>query len=199
MDRKAEVDRYMLAGPFSWPGVVDLLNERFVPVRAVARGDAQKHWKLLPGRFLEPGFLVLGPDGKERARFDKLTTLVPEWFEAQLRRALGEDAPAPASRPAADPLGAAWGEFRSGDLPALERRLAALGSEAAPRVAAEAGFLRGAVLHRTLRATQARDVWLGTAAAFPDEPWAWKCAAEAEGHGPFALGFERFVQLPPKS
>ena len=33
MDRKPEIDRYMLAGPFSWPHVIEDLNQRFVPLR----------------------------------------------------------------------------------------------------------------------------------------------------------------------
>ena len=38
MDRKVEIDRYMMAGPFSWPRMITLLNESFVPVREAGRG-----------------------------------------------------------------------------------------------------------------------------------------------------------------
>ena len=31
MDRKPVIDRYMLAGPFSWPRIIDLLNDHTIP------------------------------------------------------------------------------------------------------------------------------------------------------------------------
>ena len=39
MDRKPEIDRYMMGGPFSWPSTIALLTEHFVPVRAAAGGE----------------------------------------------------------------------------------------------------------------------------------------------------------------
>ena len=53
MDRKAEIDRYMRAGPFSWPTTIDLLAAHFVPVAEVARGPLQKQYGLLRQRFLD--------------------------------------------------------------------------------------------------------------------------------------------------
>ena len=38
MDRKREIDRYMMAGPFCWPRLISLLNQHYIPVRARAAG-----------------------------------------------------------------------------------------------------------------------------------------------------------------
>ena len=35
MDRKVEVDRYMMAGPFSWPSIIKLINQNCIPLKAV--------------------------------------------------------------------------------------------------------------------------------------------------------------------
>ena len=58
MDRKPEIDRYMMSGPFSWPRTIALLNEGFIPVRAIARGALAKQYGLVREKFLEPGYLV---------------------------------------------------------------------------------------------------------------------------------------------
>jgi hypothetical protein len=166
MDRKPELDLAMRAGPFSWPGVVALLRDHYVPCRGPATGKVQRDLGLLPRRFVEPGFVVLSAEGKLVATVDQLTTLHPEWFEAHLRRLAGL---------------AAVAESR----PALE-----------PAKGAEAGFLRGAALFREGRAGEARKVWNETSSRFPGDPMGWKCAAEAEGHGPFARGLEVLDELP---
>ena len=92
MDRKPEIDHYMMAGPFSSPLVAELLNRKFVPVKEVARGEHQETYGLHHGKFIEPGFIILAPDGKEILRLDKLTTLNSEWIAWQIRRALSKRA-----------------------------------------------------------------------------------------------------------
>jgi hypothetical protein len=72
----------------------------------------------------------------------------------------------------------------------------ALGQAPAPAVAAEARFLHGAALARSHRMEQARAVWAQLGEDLPEQPLAWKAAAEAQGHGPFARGFEDFLPLP---
>ena len=42
MDRKPEIDRYMMGGPFSWSATIVLLNQHYVPVREVARGELEE-------------------------------------------------------------------------------------------------------------------------------------------------------------
>lgn len=194
MDRKDVIDRYLMAGPFSWPAIVRLLNERTIPLRAVARGELQQRHGLRRLEFIEPGWLLLGGDGKELARMQQITTLHPQWFAAALRRALGMPA---ADLAVTDALQDVWAAYRRDDLAAVERLAAAVvAGHPAPAVAAEARFLQGAAMCRSHRPLEARALWSRLADDLPDEPWAWKAAAEAEGHGPFGRGFEDFGGLP---
>ena len=55
MDRKPEIDRYLMGGPFSWPLAVELLNRQYVPVREVARGALAERHGLRRLQFIEPG------------------------------------------------------------------------------------------------------------------------------------------------
>jgi hypothetical protein len=43
MDRKTEIDRYSMSGPFFWPPVTSFLNEHFIPVRMAARAHGRGH------------------------------------------------------------------------------------------------------------------------------------------------------------
>ena len=89
MDRQDEVERYLMAGPFSWPAVVDLLNTQFVPVRFVPSREQQAARAMRPRQYIEPGWLVLQADGTELQRVHELTTLHPEWIVRRLGHALG--------------------------------------------------------------------------------------------------------------
>jgi hypothetical protein len=80
MDRKPVVDMYMRAGPFSMPDVVSAINRRFVAVKAYPTRDEAKARKLAPLEFIEPGFLILSPDGTEIGRIDRLSTFHELWF-----------------------------------------------------------------------------------------------------------------------
>jgi hypothetical protein len=197
MDRKPEIDRYLRGGPFSWPSTIELLRTKFVPVAAPAAGARAKELDLVRNRFLEPGYVVLDEAGKVLLRVDQITTLHPEWFEAPLRRLVGAGA---AGFPATPALADAWAAYRAGDR-TLARELAeaVLGKQPASAVAAEAHWLCGACLRRDGDAAGARARWTALAAQFADEPWAWKAALEAEGHGPFTRGFEDFLPLPKQA
>lgn len=192
MDRRVEIDRYMLAGPFSDVDVVQLLNTAFVPVRRAADQAAAR--ELRQPAFIEPGFVVYGADGTELLRRQALMTLHPEWFASQLRRVAGREVE---PRRLPEPLRQLRAALRAGDWTAAERA-----AETVPPVPlaaahrAELAWLHGAALQRTGRAAAARALWTSAAAALPDEPYAWKAAAEAEGHGPFVSGFEDYRALP---
>lgn len=88
MDRKDLIDLYMLSGPFQDREVEALLNSRFIPVRQIAAGGLQNRYNLRQLDFVEPGFLVLKPDGSSIKRVDRITTLSSPWFLFQLREAL---------------------------------------------------------------------------------------------------------------
>jgi hypothetical protein len=87
MDRKDIIDLYMMSGPFAHEDVATLLERHFVPVKAAAQGGFAEGHDLRPQSFIEPGFLVLAPDGACVLRIDRVTTLIPDWFVARLREA----------------------------------------------------------------------------------------------------------------
>ncbi len=93
MDRKPEIDRYMMAGPFSWPQLVDLLNDAFIPVKEVASGPRAEEMSLVREKFIEPGYVVLGDGEKELLRMDQLTTFHPESFINPLAQVVGRELP----------------------------------------------------------------------------------------------------------
>ncbi len=194
MDRKPEIDRYMMAGPFSNPDVVGLLNTRFVPVRHVPSRKEGRQLELEPLGFIEPGYLVMSPDGEVLARCHQLTTLHPAWFLSRLGQLVGASRPPARSVPAF--LREAWAAFSGGDHELVQESLRGQSGNESLAVRAEAGFLEGAMLLRAGRSRDAIALWRRVAEQFPDEPYAWKCAAEAEGHGPFIRGFEVFTALP---
>jgi hypothetical protein len=86
MDRKPVIDMYMRAGPFSMPDVVSAINRRFVPVKVYPKRDEAKARRLERLTFIEPGFVVLRPDGTEIGRVDRLTTFQELWFVQLLNR-----------------------------------------------------------------------------------------------------------------
>ena len=102
MDRKPEIDRYMMAGPFSWPRLIELLNESFVPVRARAGGDLARELGLVRNKFIEPGYVVLDKLGKELQRLDQITTFHPDWFMAPLAKLAKRDLPKRGERSATE-------------------------------------------------------------------------------------------------
>ena len=195
MDRKPELDRYLMAGPFTWPSTVQLLNQHFVPLKLVPDGELQRRYGLVRLKFIEPGWLVLDGDGAELQRLDQIVSFNPQWFEAPLRRLCGQPQVdlqvAPALRPA-------WELYRGGrrgEAVAAARQVLLPDVPAATR--AEARFLIGAALCRDNRRLEADAVWTALAEDLPGQPFAWQAAMEAEGHGPFARGFEDFLPLPP--
>lgn len=194
MDRKPEIDRYVMGGPFSWPTTVALLEEHFVPVKQVAGGDDRaERLGLARGVFIEPGYVVLGADGEARLQVDQLTTFHPRWFEAPLRRLLGLPARADDAPDASCADG--WRALAAGDFERAERLARSPGADSDEPVPAGQLWLRGVALWRLGRSDDARECWRELAAR-DDEPFAAKAALELEGHGPFTRGFEVYCELP---
>jgi hypothetical protein len=143
MDRKPVVDMYMRAGPFSMPDVIDLIDRRFVPVKELPKRPAATERRLGPHAFIEPGFLILRPDGTEIARVDRISTFHELWFVAVLERILaGQDdlaGPAAESRPSAEgPYEAGRRAARLGD---AQRARALLSAVNTPEARVELGLL----------------------------------------------------------
>ncbi len=154
MDRKPEVDRYMMAGPFSWPSTIALLNESFVPIKAPASREMQKQFGLARMSFIEPGWVVLDRDGTELGRLDKITTFERQWFELPLRKLVNAR------------------------------------SKVAVATKVEKRFAEGAHAFDRGERDRALEIWADVAKRYPEDPLGWKAAAEVEGHGPYAFGFE---------
>ncbi len=91
MDRKPEVDLAMMAGPFASPEVAAVLERRFIPLKLVGGDQHRERYGLERLRFIEPGFLVLAPDGTMLKSVDCITTLSNDWFLWQFRDALSRD------------------------------------------------------------------------------------------------------------
>jgi len=90
MDRKVEVDRYMMAGPFSWPSIIKLINQNCIPLKAVPSKALSEQFKLQVYDFVEPGFLIVQPDEQVKLSANRMTTLHPEWIFKTLADALGD-------------------------------------------------------------------------------------------------------------
>ncbi|MEQ1631988.1 MAG: tetratricopeptide repeat protein [Planctomycetota bacterium] len=196
MDRQPEIDRYMLAGPFSWPSTISLLRDHCVALRLAPSGELQKRFELVRGKFVEPGYLLLDADGKELDRVHSLTTFHPQWFEAPLRRRFGLPTE---TFPCTEALQDAWAAYRTNDFDACERALAAvLERQPAADLAAESLFLRGAAQLRQNRSAEAMLTFRRVIDDHVETTWAAKCAMEVEGHGPFTRGFEDFGPLPDR-
>ena len=199
MDRQVEVDRYMMAGPFSWPRTIELLNEHFVPVRVASTKELNERFGLERVEFIEPGYLVLAPDGEERARLDRITTFHPRWFLTPLERIAGRQ-PSSANWPgrlSPDRLRAVGpGEVlleaqRTGERPEAVELAFSLGA-AQP----EALYMLGVLAYRAGNDAWGETIWRRLMADHADSPLAAKVAMELEGHGPFLRGFEIYGALP---
>lgn len=187
MDRKQEIHRYMMAGPFSNPNVIRALNSRYVPIKLVPTAKQQEQYGLLPYKFVEPGFLILDSDSNEKFKIDKLTTLHMEWFRRLLNHHVERDAPF--SLP-----GGGVKTLARDDIEKLVEFLRRGKPEGLSNSVAD-DLLLGQALFRLGRHNEAKKVWSATSKKYPDEPLAWKAAAEAEGFGPFVRGFEVYSKL----
>lgn len=190
MDRKPEVDRYMMGGPFSWSSAIVLLNQHFVPVREVARGPLARKYGLSRGTYIEPGYLVLDPGGAVLRASQQMTTFHPEALLAPLLKLAGQPQPRFAfDGVQPDTVDA----VRAGDWGGV---LATLGDQVGESAPPAQQWLRGAALFRTGRRADAVDAWRDLTRSRPKHPLAWKAALEMEGHGPFVHGFEVYGRLP---
>lgn len=102
------VDRYVEVGLWSDPRVAELLERRFVAVKCPAAGELARRFDLVPPRFVEPGYLVLSPEGEVLLRVDGLYTFQPEAHLGLLRGLLAELGPAAAPSPSLRRARAAW-------------------------------------------------------------------------------------------
>ncbi len=189
MDRIDSIDRYMQAGPFSWPDTINILNEHFVPVNAAPRIQQQNQFDLKPYAFVEPGFLILDSDGTLVSKMDRLTTLHPIWFRHLLTRHIAGPVPDSMLSATLKPL---WHSFSVGEFESIKRFFGIN-----PPQDVESFLLAGMAEFRLGDHDSAKALWEQASEIDPESPLAWKAAAEAAGFGPFVRGFETHRQLPP--
>ena len=198
MDRKIELHRYMLAGPFSWPAVIEALNENAICLKAVPTRQQQKQFELQRYKFVEPGFVILQSDGSKEFQVDELTTMHPVWLNDLIQKSIGIITPASLYSVNAVP---AWKllseQTYEGALAQAKQELAK--TDLADAVRAELELLHGMAEFRMGQHSRAVATWKAVSEKYPNEPLAWKAAAEAQLIGPFARGFETHVSLPPAS
>ena len=193
MDRKNEIDRYVRASLFSWPDNIETINNSFIPFRGAPTRDQQKQFELVPFKFVEPGFLILKPNGELTAKVDQITTMHSSFLTTlfsqhgfkihttqsslealQLRKLLkqGSYTDEPNETPKEPPN---------------------------PKPKTAQLLLKGMIEFRKGHHDKANKIWRKAAEAEPENPLAWKAAAEAEGFGPFVRGFEVFGDLPARA
>jgi hypothetical protein len=83
-------DGYMKAVAFTDPGVVDLISTKFVPLRMCSDEATGAALGVKAFEFVEPGFIVLTPEGKVVHTMDRLRTFNSDWFRAALVAVLRE-------------------------------------------------------------------------------------------------------------
>ena len=170
MDRRPVVDRYMMAGYFSWPEIINCLNQNFVPVKAAPTKEQQQKHQLSAYEFVEPGFLILSPRGAEKAKVDRLTTQHKSWMLRFLNQHVRPDSKD--RRPT----------------PEISRDLEITGQ-----------FSDAVRWFQSGKQSRARELWQEIARKNQDHPLGWKSAAEAQGIGPFVRGFEVFDAIPERA
>ena len=187
MDRKPVIDRYMMAGPFSWPAIADLLNDKFVPVKAIADASLQKRFQNLKAYdFVEPGFVVVDSGGKVKDSIDQITTVDPYWIASLIARWADVESPdlwSPGIQKSSD-------AFREGN------SMADANEDRQTNATSEQILLSGMIEYRKGRHRAARTIWRTAKKLHPNHPLSWKAAAEAENWGPFVRGFEVHRRLP---
>ncbi len=190
MDRKTEIDRYMMAGPFSWESTRNLLNDRFITVKAQPDGSQRDKFKLKPYEFVEPGFLILSPQGEVLKKVDRITTLHPKWFYSLLASTIENPAPFPISKDHA----AFYQALEIGNHEQYELLFHKANGNNMKNI--ENLMVLAMVTFRRGYHEAATALFKSIAKKYPDHPLGWKAAAEAEGFGPFVRGFEVHRQIP---
>ena len=186
MDRKVEIDRYMMAGPFSWPPIIEILNNHFVPLRLKPDEPLQKRFELSRYKFVEPGFLIIKGENSV-TKVDQITTHHYGWWQQILTSFCNEEFSEPAE------IVSIRKRFLDGNVPfQIRENVAERWSPYEMYFGAMAKFRLGD--HHG-----ADQIWRMLMQSFPSHSLAWKSSAELQRLGPFCRGFEVHVDIPQKS
>jgi hypothetical protein len=110
MYRDAILDHYMNVAVWSDEAIVNLVNRRFVPLRAACAKELKDETKVERWRVVEPAIVILDADGKELHYFQRIRTFNADYIAGVLRGALvryAKDA-APAGASGKDLLDGGW-------------------------------------------------------------------------------------------
>jgi len=108
MYRGAILDHYMNVAIWSDESVVDLVQRRFVPLRAACAKELATETKVSRWRVVEPAIVILDAEGKELHAIQRIRTFNADFIAAALRSVLEKHSPA---KP---PEGAAGDELMKG-------------------------------------------------------------------------------------
>ncbi len=186
MDRKTEIDRYMRAGPFSNPEIISSVNENYVPLMAIPKKEEAGKYDLKPYKFIEPGFLVVEPNGDASLTLDRITTMNPKWIHSFLKPGANQSTPSESLRRARE-------QFAAGvyDSCKVINRMKHTRDDSV-----ELQLIAAMAMFRSGEQSKAIEKFAAIGEAFPDHPLGWKAAAEAQRIGPFVRGFEIYRELP---
>jgi hypothetical protein len=84
MYRAALLDTYLKAAIFSDPGFVELVQAKFVPLRMACDEKRFAALGFKRFQFVEPGFLLLSPEGRIVHAIDRIRTFNADWMRAAL-------------------------------------------------------------------------------------------------------------------
>ena len=186
MDRKKEVDRYMRAGPFSNPKIIASVNEHYIPLMATPKKIQADTFDLEAFKFIEPGFLIVQPDGSASTKIDRITTMNSNWLASFLK------SPTTLSTPG-ESLVKARQQFATGQ---YENCRSVNGEEHSKDDLVELQLIAAMATFRMGQHDSALQQFASIGETNPDHPLGWKAAAEAQRIGPFVRGFESFREIP---
>jgi hypothetical protein len=84
MNRAEVLDGYIRSVFFTDPGIVDLVNAKFVPLRMCCDRETSNATGIKKLAFVEPGFLLMTPEGTIVHTIDRLRTYNADWLRAVL-------------------------------------------------------------------------------------------------------------------
>jgi hypothetical protein len=85
MNRAEVLDGYIKSVFFTDPGLVDLVKAKFVPLRMCCDRDTSSETGIKKFSFVEPGFILMAPDGTIVHTIDRLRTYNADWMRSTTR------------------------------------------------------------------------------------------------------------------
>ena len=135
--------------------------------------------------------MILNPDGSEKFKIDRLTTLHIDWFQKLVASHVNIANPKSSMTLQPDEVAALAKKYAKANTKddALEWN-----GELTENCLGDLKL--GMAFFRSGRQNDAETIWAKTSKKYPDNPLAWKAAAESEGFGPFVRGFEVHGKIP---